>query len=578
MAEDERLWVVDDGPNDRFTIWTRGNVGEVFPAVVSPLTWSLYGADVELGWRDAFAGLGGLTEADYGDVSPANVGVFGGYCYLNVSTHRVFAVRTPGLTPEQMDRAIFGESEAPPYSAAPGDKDVRATLRMARSVARTLFAKALPELDEDKRDVTAWIARQPDPATASDVQLRATIEEFRARFRHLFGRHIGITFRSTIPTGLLTQLCAEKLGEPGLVVQLLGGIGEVESAEPAKHLWRLGRAVAGDAAVTAHFDAGLDGLEARLAADPSAATFLEQLAGFQVRFGARGPNEWEGSSLTWGTDAALVLAAVDAMRKADDDHDPERLTGRLATEREALTRATRARLPRLARRQFDLALRSAIVFSQGRERSKTTIITALHTFRLAALELGRRAGERGGPADPTSLWLVTYDELDAYLADPPAFVEVLRERATRRDELAALVPPFVWVGRQPDPSTWARRDGDGAAKAAAGAVLTGIAGCPGVARGRARVVLDPAEPGDLGPGDVLVAPITDPSWTPLFCAAEAVVVDVGAQMSHAVIVSRELGIPCVVSVVDATTTIADGALIEVDGSNGTVTVLEVAPA
>ena len=65
-------------------------------------------------------------------------------------------------------------------------------------------------------------------------------------------------------------------------------------------------------------------------------------------------------------------------------------------------------------------------------------------------------------------------------------------------------------------------------------------------------MLDAGDPRDLGPGDVLVAPITDPSWTPLFLAAEAVIVDVGAMMSHAVIVSRELGIPCVVSVIGAT--------------------------
>ena len=79
--------------------------------------------------------------------------------------------------------------------------------------------------------------------------------------------------------------------------------------------------------------------------------------------------------------------------------------------------------------------------------------------------------------------------------------------------------------------------------------------------------------GALAPGDVLVAPITDPAWTPLFLSAEAVVVDVGAAMSHAVIVSRELGIPCVVSVTGATTSIPDGAEIEVDGTTGTVRVL-----
>ena len=86
-------------------------------------------------------------------------------------------------------------------------------------------------------------------------------------------------------------------------------------------------------------------------------------------------------------------------------------------------------------------------------------------------------------------------------------------------------------------------------------------------------MLDPSDPRGLEPGDVLVAPLTDPSWTPLFVPAAAVVVDVGAQITHAVIVSRELGLPCVVSVIDATRRIADGAMIEVDGRAGTVTVL-----
>ena len=86
------------------------------------------------------------------------------------------------------------------------------------------------------------------------------------------------------------------------------------------------------------------------------------------------------------------------------------------------------------------------------------------------------------------------------------------------------------------------------------------------------MILDPSDPSALQPGDVLVAPITDPSWTPLFLAASAVVVDVGAQLSHAIIVSRELGIPCVVSVTGATQRIPDGAAVTVDGTAGTVTI------
>ena len=99
-----------------------------------------------------------------------------------------------------------------------------------------------------------------------------------------------------------------------------------------------------------------------------------------------------------------------------------------------------------------------------------------------------------------------------------------------------------------------------------------MAVCPGSATGRARIVTDPGDPRGIESGDILVAPLTDPSWTPLFLAAAGVVVDVGAQQSHAAIVARELGIPAVVSVTGASTTIPDGATITVDGSAGTVTV------
>jgi pyruvate,water dikinase len=131
------------------------------------------------------------------------------------------------------------------------------------------------------------------------------------------------------------------------------------------------------------------------------------------------------------------------------------------------------------------------------------------------------------------------------------------------------------VGEAEGPDTWARRDAAGEAPLGAGDALAGMPGCPGVIEGIARVVLDSHDPTALEPGDILVAPITDPSWTPLFVPAGGVVVDVGAMLSHAIIVSRELGIPCVVSATDATRRIPDGARIRVDGNTGVVTVLEV---
>jgi pyruvate,water dikinase len=93
-----------------------------------------------------------------------------------------------------------------------------------------------------------------------------------------------------------------------------------------------------------------------------------------------------------------------------------------------------------------------------------------------------------------------------------------------------------------------------------------------VATGRARVITDVQDAMTLDPGDILVTASADPSWTPLFLVAGAVVVNTGTPNSHAVIVSRELGIPCVPSVVGATLRVPDGATVTVDGNAGTVTV------
>ena len=131
----------------------------------------------------------------------------------------------------------------------------------------------------------------------------------------------------------------------------------------------------------------------------------------------------------------------------------------------------------------------------------------------------------------------------------------------------------VFDGAAPGRDAYKPRLALGSDIAPSGTVLTGLAGCAGTHTGRARVLTEPGDPGELEPGDVLVAVTTDSSWGPLFLTAGAVVVDTGAAVSHAVIVSRELGTPCAVSVIGATQRIANGAMVTVDGTTGTVTIL-----
>lgn len=149
--------------------------------------------------------------------------------------------------------------------------------------------------------------------------------------------------------------------------------------------------------------------------------------------------------------------------------------------------------------------------------------------------------------------------------------ELVSNRKKESERLASLDPPFIIDSIVPPLNKWRERE---ATDHSSTQIITGQPGCAGTYIGRAKVISDPSNPGDLQPQDVLVARHTDPSWTPLFSAVSAVVVDVGATISHAVIVARELGVPCVTSATNATSLIPDGALIEVNGSTGTVTILE----
>ena len=325
------------------------------------------------------------------------------------------------------------------------------------------------------------------------------------------------------------------------------------------------------------FDTGVAGLLARLeqSDDPDAAAFMSALAGFMEQFGSRGPNEWDIHSDVWETRPELVLSAIDRMRRAPDDESPDRRHAGREQERDAIVAHLTEALaddPE-AQGQFLAGVASAARFVPGRERSKTSIIKVIHECRMAVWEVGRRLAEANGCNVPADVCMLFVDEIDQAMGDPTWARATIAERQAHFDHLNTLEPPFIFNGECPPEETWPLKGANTVEMLGAGGIVQGVPGSSGTYRGTARIVLDPGDPMALDPGDVLVAPHTDPAWTPLFVTAGAVVVDVGAALSHAIIVSRELGLPCVVSAKDATRRIPDGAEIEVDGNTGVVTLV-----
>ena len=581
MVLDIDRWVIDTTPSEKYRIVTRANAGEVAPDPCSPMSGSMtFFAAGESGWRDAYVAVGSFTYDEMEPDRPNCIACYGGYLFLNMSMTRIYGVRMPGMTPEMVDFQYFGEMPGiPAYSeeARPGDENEELTAKLTTFVNTQVFGRDdLPELRADAAQTERLVRDRPDFAELSNQELVDHARSFTPLYRRLFNRHIIVSGNSGVGTGTVAGVCAA-VGRPELTMTLVAGIGDVDSAAPSLAMWDLGRLVAGSESLTAAFDAGVAGLLERLGADGSkdATRFLDGFGALLARFGSRGPNEWELRSHTWGTKPELALAAIDRMRFAPAGASPAGHQSARHAEAEAAADEVRALLAgdADASAQFEAGLVAARLFLAGRERSKTNNIRIVHEMRLALREVGRRLVAAGHLDNIEQIFMFSDGEIDEVLTDPAAWSETARTREQQYLELFDLEPPFVIVGDPPPLSEWPRRGSVDVARATSGTVLTGIPGCPGTATGRARVILDPSDPTALEPGDILVAPITDPAWTPLFVPAAAVVVDVGAQITHAVIVSRELGIPCVVSVTGATKTIPDGAMIEVDGTAGTVTVL-----
>jgi rifampicin phosphotransferase len=569
-------WVIDDQISERYPVYTRGNVEEVIPDVISPLVWTAFAGPIsENAWKQALIQIGAFEKHEFRPDTMEIQAVFRGYCYINLSMQWIFGVRMPGADPEAMSREYLGtRTDAPTYVAHEGDVAPHLTERMGAWVERMLAADPRSWLEHDAAEAAKIRAERPDLTLLSNSELLARHRTVMYDvYSPVLVKHFLLVYESSIAAGMLNSVLAS-LGDASLSVRLISGWGNVASAAPAAALWVLGRRVADSPALTALFDAGPDDLFNRLGRNNDAAVvdFLAQFEDFQREFGSRGSNEYEALAATWETHPALPLAMIDRLRLQPVDHDPNAKVAELAQRRTALVADVRAQLPAEQQDVFDTAMLAVERYLPARERSKTTMIRLFQEGRLALREIARRQVEEGHLQEIDDLSMLTLDEIPALLDDPAPWRATIADRWEWRARLQELEPPYVLNGEIPPVTRWPKKTASPVTPASAGDVLAGVGACPGSATGMARIVDDPADARDLEPGEILVAPETDPGWTPLFLSAAAVVVNAGNQLSHAAIISRELGIPCVLAVPEATRRIKNGTLLTVDGTHGTVTV------
>ncbi len=301
--------------------------------------------------------------------------------------------------------------------------------------------------------------------------------------------------------------------------------------------------------------------------------FVTVFENFLDQYGFRAPAEIEFSRPRYHEDPSPLLGTVRARLETGErgghrshlehlEDEADRAIARL--ERQA-NRGRFGSIRRCLVRPFALRYRS---YLSMREVTKYALSQLLAETRRQLLEAGQKLEREDRLDDVSDVWLYDFDELISELRNPDATSDINLE--TRRAEHVhhrQLRAPRVITsdGEIPRGDTASDVDTDG---------LAGIATASGVAEGQARVINDPGD-ATLETGEILVAPHTDPGWTPLFLNTAGLVTNTGGKMTHGSIVAREYGIPSVV-IPDATERFSTGDRIRIDGDRGTVELVDEA--
>ncbi|MGE0626052.1 MAG: PEP/pyruvate-binding domain-containing protein [Pseudomonadales bacterium] len=289
--------------------------------------------------------------------------------------------------------------------------------------------------------------------------------------------------------------------------------------------------------------------------------FTLALDEFMRRFGHRAVRELDLMSPRWREDNTAVLAMVRNFVRLDGSARLDSHGLQLAAEDE-LHQALRRRWQR---RLVDGLVRRIRYYVTLRENSRHyhTMVFAAVRLKLKALE--QSLIETGRLRCEDDIFFLEYPEALALQAGSLGWLEVEPRIRARRIEYQAR-------SRQRPPEAFNLQLRP-RAPAADADVLTGDCACPGVATGIARVIHDPTIAAELTSGEILIAPYTDPAWTPLFPGAAAIIVEVGSYLSHAGTVAREYQVPCLVDVQDCTRRIRTGARLKVNATEGWVEIV-----
>jgi pyruvate,water dikinase len=518
-------------PGSADSHWITDNVGEAAPGVLSPLAasiWTVIGGRFPR--RIAYE-MGVFDKAEHAGPAPGEdplVTVFYGRFAMRMEYLATVGDRMPGTSGEDAVRSMFGRipetmTFAPTRRRYPV---VAYKLPYAMLTSPGHVRRLAPEID------TWWRSEIRAMPARDSITARAAFRQGLERFEDAIAVHSLALLSAVGPLlDALTKL-VEKAG--------VGDVGELSGTGGAE------MAIIGDL----------------WQASRGELTLEEVIA----RHGFHGPLEGEISSHVWREAPAPLERMIAEYASTDESQSPvlrEQAARARLPERQ---RAVLAALPAVQRPAARAALSLAARTLPLRGVGKRSYLQSIDVARCAARRLGALLSADRALADPEDVFYLTAEEL---LGGPSvSAAELVLRRRERREEYRRYRLPAGWKGMP----VLEAIDEDEAVGAEL-PTITGIGVSAGVVEGIVRVVTDPSF-AEVETGEVLVTPTTDPSWASIMFLSSALVVDIGGALSHAAVVARELGVPCVVNTRTGTRALRTGDHVRVDGKAGTVEVLE----
>lgn len=575
-------------PDGLWQLWDNSNIAESYSGVTTPLTFSFARQIYEEVYRQFVKILrvpSHRIEANR-DVFGRMLGLVQGQVYYNMlSWYRVLAMLPGFAVNRRFMEQMMGVKESLPDEALAGivDQSHKPGLRDYAEIVSTLGGLVANHLLLGRK-IRAFYQRLD-----SSLMLGATSledmrpDELAAAYRLLQNQLLTRwdaplinDFFAMIYFGVSRKLVDKWCGDPDGTLQndLIVCQGGIISAEPAKRIKRMAELARESPAILAALQLDtLAEIELKL---KDHSTFAQAYRDYLEKFGDRCLEELKLESATLHDDPLMLLRSIARLsERPATTNSPN--TDALLTEAQKRVAAAMEGHP-IRRRIFDFIIRQTRDRVRDRENLRFERTRVFGRVRKIFVELGKRLHGLGVLDEPRDIFYLQTEESMGFV-EGTAVTTNLRELAALRrkefDTYLAKSPAgrfetrgVVYVGHAFQAKAGAT------APPPQGEERKGIGCCPGIVRGRARVILDPRH-AHIEPGEILVAPRTDPGWIMLFPSAAGLLVEHGSLLSHSAIVAREMGIPAVVSVTGLTQWLQTGDLVELDGSTGRIVRLEL---